>query len=207
MPNIINFILHFDQHLAQLAMQYGSWMYAILFLIVFCETGLVVTPFLPGDSLIFAAGALASRGVFDIHLLVILLVSAAFCGDNVNYFLGRKLGVKAFTLDTWFLRQKYLRYTEHFYEEHGGTTLILARFMPIVRTFAPFVAGIGHMRYPRFLAFSITGAVFWVCLLGYTSFWFGNVPFVKEHFSWVVMGIIVLSVLPPLVKLVRVRIN
>lgn len=207
LQEVVQYFLHIDQHLAQFAAQYGAWTYGLLFAIVFCETGLVVTPLLPGDSLLFAAGALAAQGVFNIHALVGLLIFAVFCGDNTNYWLGRWLGVRAFNIDAWFLRQKYLSYTESFYEKYGGRTVIIARFMPIVRTFAPFVAGIGRMPYPRFISFSVVGAVFWVSLLCYASYGFGNLPFVKQHFSWVIVGIIFVSIVPPIVEYLRKRIQ
>lgn len=203
--HLIDFILHIDQHLAELIRDYGTWTYAILFLIVFVETGLVVMPLLPGDSLLFAAGTFAALGAMNIWLLIGLLLLAAILGDTVNYWIGKKIGPRAFTGEIRFLKREYLDKTTAFYEKHGGKTIILARFMPIVRTFAPFVAGVGAMNYPRFLAYNVIGAVLWV--VGFTSlgYWFGNIPVVKERFSLVILAIIVLSVMPVLIEIIRAR--
>ncbi len=201
---LIDFILHIDQHLVQLSAQYGVWIYAILFLIVFCETGLVVTPFLPGDSLLFAAGSIAAVGKMDIHLMVGLLILAAVLGDAVNFSVGKFFGEKLFANpDSKIFKQSYLKKTEAFYERHGGKTIILARFVPIVRTFAPFVAGMGHMAYRRFFAFNVIGAIAWVVLFSYAGYFFGNLAVVKENLSLVLLAIIVISVLPMVVEIIR----
>jgi membrane-associated protein len=202
---LIDFILHIDQHLAELIRDYGTWTYAILFVIVFVETGLVVMPLLPGDSLLFAAGTFAALGAMNIWVLMGLLLTAAILGDTVNYWIGKKIGPRAFTGEIRFLKREYLDKTTAFYEKHGGKTIILARFMPIVRTFAPFVAGVGAMNYSRFLAYNVIGAFLWV--VGFTSlgYWFGNIPAVKERFSLVILAIIVLSVMPVLVEVIRAR--
>jgi membrane-associated protein len=201
-------IVHLDRHLLLLVQDYGAWIYAILFVIVFCETGLVVTPFLPGDSLLFVAGTLAAAGSMDVHLLAGLLCVAAILGDSVNYAFGHYLGPKVFKYeDGWFFRKAYIERTHAFFERHGGKTIILARFVPIVRTYAPFVAGIGRMDYRRFLAFNVTGAVVWVASLTYAGYFFGNLPAVKENLSLVILGIILLSITPGIVEVMRQRIR
>jgi membrane-associated protein len=193
----IDFILHVDDHLQELINAYGSWTYAILFLIVFCETGLVITPFLPGDSLLFAAGALTVGTTLNVHLLVILLITAAIIGDAVNYTIGRFFGEKLFANpESRIFRQDYLRRTEAFYEKYGGATIIIARFLPILRTFAPFVAGMGKMSYQRFAFFNVVGAVLWVVSFTYAGHFFGNLPVVKENFTLLIFGIIIVSVMP-----------
>lgn len=192
----VDFFLHLDQHLAEIIRNYGSWTYGILFLIVFAETGLVIMPLLPGDSLLFAAGTFAALGDLDPFLLAGLLIAAAILGDTVNYWIGNTIGPRAFAGEIRFLKQEYLDRTRAFYARHGGKTIILARFVPIVRTFAPFVAGVGEMHYPRFLAYNVVGAVAWVTLFVGAGYWFGNIPAVKERFSLVIMAIIVVSVLP-----------
>lgn len=197
----IEFILHLDTYLTALAAQFGILTYAILFLIVFMETGLVVTPFLPGDSLLFAAGALASLGSLNIFPLYILLAVAAIIGDTVNYWVGRTVGPRIFNRDSGiFLNKDYLIRTQKFYEAHGGKTIILARFIPIIRTFAPFVAGIGKMNYPSFLLYNVTGGLLWVSIFTIGGFYFGNIPVVKQNFSLVVFGIIGVSVLPLVIE-------
>jgi membrane-associated protein len=203
--NLISFVLHVDKHLLELVQNYGGWTYGILFGIVFMETGLVVTPFLPGDSLLFAAGALAGAGALEIRVLIPLLIAAAVIGDNLNYTIGRHLGPRVFHGGNRFFKQKYLDRTHAFYERHGGKTLVLARFVPIVRTFAPFVAGIGRMRYLRFLAFSLGGGAFWVLLFTLLGYFFGGLPVVKENFSIAVLAIIGLSLLPMIVETWRAR--
>lgn len=201
---IIDFIIHIDQHLVQITTHYGTWTYLVLFLIVFAETGLVVTPFLPGDSLLFAAGALCSLGTIDLTTLMSLLVVAAILGDGVNYHVGQFVGPRVFRNGSrWWLNTKHLAYTQSFYAKHGGKTIIIARFMPIVRTFAPFVAGIGSMAYKRFLAFNVIGAIVWVCSLSILGFAFGNHPLVKENFSLVILMIIFLSILPGIIEYIR----
>lgn len=204
--NPIDFILHVDTHLVDLARDYGVWLYAILFLIVFCETGLVVTPFLPGDSLLFAAGALGAAGALDPWLTGALIVLAAFCGDNTNYWAGRFIGPRVFRRDdSFFFRRAWLEKTEQYYNRYGSRTVIIARFVPIVRTLAPFVAGIGRMPYPRFIGYSAVGSVLWVTLCVGGGYLFGNLPFVREHFSLVVLGIIGLSLLPAAIEFARHR--
>ena len=201
---VIDFILHIDQHLTALSAQYGMWIYAILFLIIFCETGLVATPFLPGDSLLFAAGGIAAVGGMNIHIMVLILLVAAILGDAVNFMIGKYFGAKLFSNpDSKIFRRAYLEKTHAFYEKHGGKTIIIARFVPIVRTFAPFVAGMGDMHYGRFIRYNIIGALAWVLLLTYLGYAFGNVPLVKQNFGLLVIGIIVVSVLPMAVEIVR----
>jgi membrane-associated protein len=200
----IDLFLHLDRHLAAIIGQYGTWTYAILVLIVFCETGLVVTPFLPGDSLLFAAGSLAALGAgLDPLLLFLLLSAAAIAGDTVNYWVGDWLGQGVTEGRYRFIRQDYLHRTHRFYEKHGGKTILLARFIPIIRTFAPFVAGVGTMTYPRFLAYNVIGGVAWVGLFVWAGYFFGNLPVVKENFSMVILAIIALSVLPIAVEVLR----
>ena len=197
--------LHIDRHLLDLSMTYGVWIYAILFLIVFFETGVVVTPFLPGDSLLFATGALAAAGVLDLRAVLVLLSAAAIIGDNMNYWIGRGIGPRVFTEDSRWLKRQYLLQTKRYYERHGGKTVVLARFMPIVRTFSPFVAGIGRMSYPRFLAFDIGGGIFWVCGFGLLGYFFGNAPIVKQNFGLVIVAVILLSLVPIFVEVLRAR--
>jgi membrane-associated protein len=201
----IDFVLHVDQHLLELVSAYGIWIYGILFLIVFCETGLVVTPFLPGDSLLFAAGALAGAGALDVKIVVSLLIAAAVIGDNLNYAIGRYVGPRVFVERNRFFKREYLMRTHDFYERHGGKTLVLARFIPIIRTFAPFVAGISCMRYPRFLAFSIAGGILWVAGFSLLGYFFGNAPIIQENFSVTVIAIIVISLIPMVVEVVKAR--
>jgi len=201
----IDFILHIDQHLVEIVSDYRSWTYAILFLIIFCETGLVITPFLPGDSLLFAAGAVAAMdgNPLNILYLVPLCLTAAFIGDNTNYTIGRYLGTKVYEKDYKLIKRKYLDQTHAYYEKHGGVTLVIARFMPIIRTFAPFVAGVGTMTYRRFLMFCIIGNLLWVNIFCFAGYFFGNIPFVKENFSLVVLAIIVISFVPPVYTFVK----
>lgn len=202
----VDFLLHLDRHLTALVDAYGPWVYAILFLIVFCETGLVVTPFLPGDSLLFVAGTLAGAGLLDPQLLGLLLIIAAVLGDSVNYAIGRKVGPAIFTRDSGlFFKRSHLVRTQHFYEKHGGKTIIIARFIPIVRTFAPFVAGIGAMHYTRFLAYNAAGGIVWVTLFVAGGYWFGDLPWVKSNLSLVILGIIFVSVLPGAIEYLRHR--
>ncbi len=205
--SIIDLILHVDSHLNDLILQYGALTYGILFCIIFAETGFVFTPFLPGDSLLFAAGTFAARGSFNVHFLFFLLASAAFIGDNVNYWVGRKLGSKLFERNNRFLKKEYLDKTHKFYEKHGGKTIILARFFPIIRTFSPFVAGLGSMSYSRFVINDIAGAIIWVSIFVYSGFYFGNIPFIKNNFSIVIIAIIVISVLPAIIEFIRHRKN
>jgi len=205
LKNFIDLFLHLDKHLSELIAAYGTWTYAILFLIVFCETGLVVTPFLPGDSLLFAAGTFAALGAMDPWILFGLLTVAAILGDTVNYWIGKRIGPAAFTGRFRLLNQNHLRKTEAFYEKHGGKTIIMARFVPIVRTFAPFVAGVGTMEYGRFLMFNVVGAVLWVGLFVFGGYLFGNIPAVRENFTLVILAIIALSVLPILFEWLKSR--
>ena len=206
LAQFVDLVLHLDKHLALLIQQYGTWIYLILFLIIYCETGLVVTPFLPGDSLLFVSGAMAAVGAMDVHALFALLALAAFSGDNTNYWIGRYLGPRVFKRErSRFLNPAHLRRTQTFYEKHGGKTIVLARFMPIVRTFAPFVAGIGHMRYVSFLSYSFAGSVLWISSLVYAGYYFGNIPFVKENLTAFILGVIVLSIMPGIVTFVRER--
>ncbi|MCZ4060617.1 DedA family protein [Pantoea sp. LMR881] len=205
---LVDFILHIDVHLAELVAQYGIWIYAILFLILFCETGLVVTPFLPGDSLLFVAGALAALPGNDlnVHLMVTLLVIAAILGDAVNYTIGRLFGERLFSNpNSKIFRRSYLDKTHAFYARHGGKTIILARFVPIVRTFAPFVAGMGHMSYRHFALFNVTGALAWVLLFSYAGYLFGDLPVVQENLKLLIVGIIVVSILPGVIEIWRHR--
>ena len=203
---IIDFILHIDVHLAELVAQYGMWVYAILFLILFCETGLVVTPFLPGDSLLFVAGALAAlpTNYLNVHTMVALMVVAAILGDAVNYTIGRLFGEKLFSNpNSKIFRRSYLDKTHQFYEKHGGKTIILARFVPIVRTFAPFVAGMGHMSYRHFAAYNVIGALVWVLLFTYAGYLFGDLPVVQENLKLLIVGIIIVSILPGVIEIWR----
>ena len=205
---LFEIFFHLDAHLNQWAGMLGPWLYVLLFLILFCETGLVVTPVLPGDSLLFAVGALASieNSPLSLPLLLALLCLAAITGDAVNYAIGYRVGPKVFTReDSWLLNKKHLMQTEAFYERHGGKTIILARFMPIIRTFAPFVAGIGRMGYRRFAAFNVIGGVAWVFLFLLGGYFFGNVPAVKRNFHYVIVAIIILSVMPPIIEYLRSR--
>ena len=197
--------LHVDQHLSEFATSYGVWIYALLFLIIFLETGVVVTPFLPGDSLLFAVGALAAAGVIDIVAILSLLTAAAIIGDNTNYFIGRAVGPRVFTEHSKWLKREHLLRTQRFYEVHGGKTVIMARFVPIVRTFAPFVAGVGRMHYPRFLAFDIAGGILWVWGFGLLGYFTGAIPFVKENFGLVTIGVILISVVPLAFEVLRAR--
>ncbi|AGP45356.1 Protein DedA [Serratia plymuthica] len=203
---VIDFILHIDVHLAELVAQYGMWVYAILFLILFCETGLVVTPFLPGDSLLFVAGALAALPTNDlnVHTMVALMVGAAILGDAVNYTIGRLFGDKLFSNpDSKIFRRSYLDKTHQFYEKHGGKTIILARFVPIVRTFAPFVAGMGKMSYRHFAAYNVIGALVWVLLFTYAGYLFGDLPIVQENLKLLILAIILVSILPGIIEIWR----
>jgi len=201
-----DFLVHLDRHLAAFVAQYGTWVYALLFLIVFCETGLVVAPFLPGDSLLFVVGALAAVGGMDVRIVMVLLVCAALLGDNVNYAFGRWLGPRVFrSSEARWLNHRHLERTQAFYARHGGKTLVIARFMPFVRTFAPFVAGVGRMRYARFLAFCVSGALLWVVSLTLLGYFFGNLPVVKKNFTAAIMLIIAASLMPIGIEWLRHR--
>jgi membrane-associated protein len=201
-----DFAVHLDRHLTAFVAQHGAWVYALLFLIVFCETGLVVTPFLPGDSLLFVVGTLAAAGGMDIAAVMTVLVCAALTGDNVNYWIGRWVGPHVFHYErSRWLNPKYLERTHAFYERHGGKTIVIARFVPIVRTYVPFVAGIGAMPYARFLAFSVGGALLWVLSLCLAGYFFGNLPVVRNNLTAVIVGIVALSVAPGAVAWLRHR--
>ena len=201
-------LFHLDRHLAVLLQQHGAWVYLLLFVIIFCETGLVVTPFLPGDSLLFIAGALAAGGAIDVHLLALLLVAAAVLGNTVNYSIGRYIGPKVFHWEeSRFFNRRALDRAHAFYDKHGGKTIVITRFVPILRTFAPFVAGIARMTYLSFTAYNLAGALAWVLSLLYAGYWFGNVPFVNHNLTWVILGIVVLSVTPLAFEYVRQRLK
>ena len=203
---LLDFILHIDRHLAALVADYGAWIYVILFLIVFCETGLVVMPFLPGDSLLFVAGALAALGGVHIHLLVGLLIVAANLGDTLNYHRGKDLGHRLVARpDSRWFHHEWLDRTHAFYDRHGGKTVVIARFVPIVRTFAPFVAGMGSMAYGRFLRYNVLGGIAWVTSFAYAGYWFGNVPVVKQNLSLLIVAIVGVSMLPGVVGYLRHR--
>lgn len=202
---VLDFFLHLDVHLAEIIARFGAGAYGILFLIVFAETGLVVTPFLPGDSLLFAAGTFAALGSFSIVPLLLLLMVAAILGDTVNYWVGARIGERAFSGKVRFLKQKHLQRTQEFYDRHGGKTIVLARFIPIVRTFAPFVAGVGRMNYARFLTYNVLGGIAWVLLFTLAGYFFGNIPAVRSNFTLVILAIIGLSVVPVVFEMVRNR--
>jgi membrane-associated protein len=204
--DFIDFILHLDIHLVELVSHYGTLSYAILFAIIFCETGLVVTPILPGDSLLFAIGALSAKGALDVVTAALLLMLAAIIGDSTNYWIGYFIGPKVFRSESsrW-LNRKHLERTSAFYDKYGVKTVVIARFMPIVRTFAPFVAGIGRMPYPRFLFFSVLGSILWIGLFIIAGYLFGNIPVVKRNFTLVVLAIIFVSLLPAIIEAVRAR--
>ncbi|MFA7239700.1 MAG: DedA family protein [Sulfuricellaceae bacterium] len=205
---LIDLVLHLDKHLLALAQDYGAWIYLILFLIVFCETGLVVTPFLPGDSLLFVTGALAATGVLALDNALLLLVCASFLGDNTNYWIGRHFGPKVFKSEqSRLLNPRHLEQTHQFYQRHGGKTIILARFFPIIRTFAPFVAGVGRMNYRQFVPFSLLGGICWVGSLVLAGYFFGNIPIVKDNLTLMIFGIILISLLPGIIGIIRRRTN
>lgn len=203
----ISFVLHIDQHLFALVAEYGALLYLFLFIVVFCETGLVVTPFLPGDSLLFAAGTVAGAGHLSYPVCMLVLLGAAILGDAVNYEIGRHVGPSIFSRETRFLNKEHLLKAHAFYEQHGGKAIILARFIPIVRTFAPFVAGIALMSPVKFLSFNITGAILWVVGLVSAGYFLGNIPIVKNNFSVVIYGIIIVSVLPVVIEFIRAKIK
>ena len=203
---LIDVVLHLDRHLSTVIQDYGVWTYLILFLIIFCETGLVVTPILPGDSLLFAVGTFAARGALDVSLVLVLLSLAAVAGDTVNYAIGYRVGPQVFRKEgVRFLNREYLDRTHQFYERHGAKTIVIARFVPIVRTFAPFVAGIGQMSYGRFVAYNVVGGVGWIASLVFGGYAFGNIPVVKENFTLVIFAIIILSILPGVIEFLRQR--
>jgi membrane-associated protein len=204
LQQFLDIILHLDIHLAMLAAEYGLWLYGILFLVIFCETGLVVTPFLPGDSLLFAAGSLCVISELSVLVVVPLLIAAAIIGDSTNYWIGRGFGLRLFqNKNSKIFKQKYLDQTEQFYQKHGVKTVVLARFMPIIRTFAPFVAGIGRMKYQRFLSFSVLGSILWIGSFTFGGFFFGNIPFFKKNFTLVIVAIMVISLMPGIISYVQ----
>jgi len=200
---VIDFVLNIDKNLVMMAAQYGGWIYGILFAVIFSETGLVVTPFLPGDSLLFAAGALAAMGSFNIVYLWIILAVAAFLGDTVNYWIGHFIGPKAFSMNSGILKKEYLDKAQAFYDKHGGKAIVLARFVPIVRTFAPFVAGVGKMHYGNFITYNLMGGLLWVTLFTMGGFFFGNIPWVKHNFEIVVVVIVLISVVPIVIEWIK----
>ena len=203
--SIIDFILHIDDHLVEIVNNYQTWTYLILFLIIFADTGLVVTPFLPGDSLLFAAGAIIAKPETDLTIFVmwILLMVAGILGDLVNYHIGKYIGPKAFSGKYKFLKKEYLEKTEKFYDKYGGKTIIYARFVPIIRTFAPFVAGVGSMSYAKFASYNVIGAILWVTSFLFIGYFFGGLPIIKDNFTIVIFAIILLSMLPPIIEVVK----
>lgn len=205
--SLIDLFLHLDKHLAELISQYGTWTYAILFLVIFCETGLVIAPFLPGDSPLFATGALAATGALDPNIAFALMALASVLGDNTNYTIGRFIGPRAFSGNGRFLKREYLEKTQHFYDKYGGRTIIVGRFLPIIRTFAPFVAGVAKMDRRKYVPYTVVGAMFWVGLFVYAGYFFGSLPFVKSNFSVVIVVIILISALPAILEVIRHRRN
>ncbi len=206
--NLIEFVLHLDKHLNVIIQTYGVWTYMLLFIVIFIETGLVVTPFLPGDSLLFAAGTFAALGSLNVGLLFVLLSGAAIAGDTANYWIGHFVGPKVFSKENVrFLNREYLDRTHQFYEKHGGKTIILARFIPIIRTFAPFVAGIGKMTYWRFISYNVVGGLVWPAIFLFGGYYFGNIPFVKRNFTIVILAIIFISVLPMIIEFLSHRLR
>ena len=201
----VDIVLHLDVHLMTLTQEYGIWIYGILFLIIYCETGLVVMPFLPGDSLLFVAGALCGMGALQLELLAPLLMVAAFSGDNTNYWIGRLIGLRLLKRTNGLIKREHLDKTHAFYEKHGGKTILFARFLPIIRTFAPFVAGVGLMRYRLFVLFSALGSFVWIGSLTVAGYFFGNIPAVKNNLTLIIVGIIIISLLPALRELIRHR--
>lgn len=202
---LINFILHIDNHLISFVTHYGTWTYALLFTIIFCESGIIFAAILPGDSLLFATGALSAHaGSLNVHMLFILLVIASVSGNGLNYFLGYWIGPRVFySRHSWLFNKKHIDKAHYFYERYGGKTIIIARFIPIMRTVAPFIAGVGYMTYQQFFIYNLTGALLWIATLVYGSYLFGNISFVKEHFSLVILAIIFLSLLPPIIEIIR----
>ena len=205
LKTIMDYFLHVDKNLVVIVQQYGFWTYGLLFAVVFMETGLVVTPFLPGDSLLFAAGAIAAQGAFNIYFLFGLLLLAAFLGDTVNYWIGHYIGPKAFESNSKLLKKEYLDKAQAFYDKHGGKAIVLARFVPIVRTFAPFVAGIGKMHYGTFLTYNLLGGLLWVAAFTFGGFFFGGLPIVRDNFHYVVVGIVLVSVVPVVFELIKAK--
>ncbi|TAM45454.1 MAG: DedA family protein [Gammaproteobacteria bacterium] len=206
LAQFVDILLHLDRYLGVFLHNYGTWIYLLLFLVVFAETGLVVTPFLPGDSLLFVTGALAATGGLDVGTLCALLIVAAILGDTVNYWIGDWFGLRLFNdPNARFLRREYLDRTHRFYERHGGKTIVIARFVPIIRTFAPFVAGVGEMTYRKFLMYNVLGALLWVLSFVFAGYYFGNLPFVKKNLTLVILVIIILSIMPGVIEYLRHR--
>jgi membrane-associated protein len=205
LKSFVDLFLHLDKHLGVVIQDYGVWTYLILLVIIFCETGLVITPFLPGDSLLFAAGTFAALGSLDVHLLFVLLAAAAIAGDTVNYWIGATIGPRAFSGKYRLLNQRHLQRTHEFYERHGGKTIVLARFIPIIRTFAPFVAGVGAMNYAKFILYNVAGGIAWVFVFVYGGYFFGGLEVVRRNFTLVILAIILISVLPIVVEFCRAR--
>jgi len=202
----VDLVVHLDVHLAALIQAYGTWVYAILFAIIFAETGLVVTPILPGDSLLFVAGALAAVGGLEVHVLAVLLILAAVLGNTVNYSIGRWLGKRFFTdSGSKWLNPEYLERTHAFYEKYGGMAVVISRFIPIIRTYVPFVAGLGSMTYARFTAYNVAGAVAWIASLTYAGYFFGNIPWVKSNLTFIIIGIVLVSMIPVAVAAIKAR--
>jgi len=207
-PSLLDILLHLDRHLGEIIRDFGVWTYLILFVIVFCETGLVVTPILPGDSLLFAVGTFAALGALDLAVSLIMLSVAAVAGDSINYAIGYRVGPSVFRGErSRWLKREYLNRTHRFYERHGSKTIVIARFVPIVRTFAPFVAGIGRMTYSRFLTYNVAGGIAWIAIFVLGGYFFGNIPVVKRNFTVVIFAIIVISVLPALIEILRQRVR
>jgi membrane-associated protein len=204
---VIDLFLHLDDHLSVVIANYGAWTYLLLFFVIFMETGFVVTPFLPGDSLLFAAGAFAATGSFHVTFLLLILFIAAVLGDTTNYWIGHTIGPRAFEMDNRFLKKEYLDRTREFYERHGGKTIFLARFIPIIRTFAPFVAGVGIMHYGKFIVYNLLGGLVWTAGFIFAGYFFGNIPAVRDNFSFVIMAIVLISVVPMGVEFVMSRIR
>jgi membrane-associated protein len=204
--NFIDIFIHLDQHLSLLIQSFGGWAYLIVFLVIFCETGLVVTPILPGDSLLFGLGAIAAMGALKVEWLFVMLSIAAIAGDTVNYMIGHYVGPRVFARESGrFFKKEYLERTHRFYEKYGGKTIVIARFVPIIRTFAPFVAGIGSMTYSRFIAYNIVGGISWIALFIFGGYYFGNLSIVKRNFTLVIFAIILISILPGVIEYVRQR--
>lgn len=201
----IDLFLHIDVHLAELIAYFGIYIYFIIFLVIFCETGIVITPFLPGDSFLFAIGSFCALGSMDLTTSLLVVGTAAILGDTVNYWIGSKIGHKAFSGNIKFLKKEHLIKTQNFYDKHGGKTIILARFIPIIRTFAPFVAGVGTMKYSRFINFNFIGGILWTLIFILSGFLFGNIPFVKNNFSFVIVAIILISVVPVVIEIIKGR--
>ncbi len=201
--SLVDLFLHLDVHLSAIITQYGAWTYGLMFVVIFIETGLVVTPFLPGDSLLFAAGTFAALGALNIWMLFLLLAAAAVLGDTANYWIGHFIGERAYNIK--WIKREYLERTQHFFDKYGRSTIFLARFVPIVRTFAPFVAGVGQMSYPAFISYNIFGGIVWVALFTFAGYFFGNIPFIRQHFSLVVLAIVFISIVPMIVEAVKAQ--